>query len=108
MPVCPRTPTPRADKTQGEREYALSGHQSHKGRENMPLAGTNRTRGERISDSAPATQPATLDTDTRCPRIFFRGESISLSGYVSSSEFRARRDGQPARLLRRFFGLRKW
>eukprot|EP00959_Pyramimonas_sp_CCMP1952_P294976 6169686-Pyramimonas_sp.AAC.1 len=31
-----------------EREYTLSGHQSRKGRENIPLAGTNRGRGERI------------------------------------------------------------
>eukprot|EP00959_Pyramimonas_sp_CCMP1952_P130032 2719186-Pyramimonas_sp.AAC.1 len=29
-----------------EREYALSGHQSQKGRENIPVAGTHRRRGE--------------------------------------------------------------
>eukprot|EP00959_Pyramimonas_sp_CCMP1952_P330547 6921674-Pyramimonas_sp.AAC.2 len=31
----------------GEREYTRSGLQSRKGRENIPVAGTNRVRGER-------------------------------------------------------------
>eukprot|EP00976_Prorocentrum_cordatum_P109325 1194999-Prorocentrum_minimum.AAC.11 len=31
-----------------ERAYTCNGHQSHKGRENIPVAGTNRARGESI------------------------------------------------------------
>eukprot|EP00959_Pyramimonas_sp_CCMP1952_P102841 2150846-Pyramimonas_sp.AAC.1 len=38
-------PAPIAE---GEREYARSRHQSQKGRENIPVAGANRKRGERI------------------------------------------------------------
>eukprot|EP00959_Pyramimonas_sp_CCMP1952_P235757 4926645-Pyramimonas_sp.AAC.2 len=34
------------------REYTLSWYQSRKGRENIPLAGANRGRGERISRTA--------------------------------------------------------
>eukprot|EP00976_Prorocentrum_cordatum_P110506 1195210-Prorocentrum_minimum.AAC.10 len=38
----------RAPIAEGEREHTRSGHQSQKGRENIPVAGTNRRRGERI------------------------------------------------------------
>eukprot|EP00959_Pyramimonas_sp_CCMP1952_P035254 738594-Pyramimonas_sp.AAC.1 len=38
----------RAPIAEGEREYTRSGHQSRKGRENIPIAGTNRGTGERI------------------------------------------------------------
>ena len=38
----------RAPITEGKREYDRSGHQSQKGRENIPVAGTNHRRGERI------------------------------------------------------------
>eukprot|EP00959_Pyramimonas_sp_CCMP1952_P044397 927762-Pyramimonas_sp.AAC.1 len=37
----------RAPMAEGERDYARSGHQWQKGRENMPVAGTNGRRGER-------------------------------------------------------------
>eukprot|EP00976_Prorocentrum_cordatum_P067936 1178933-Prorocentrum_minimum.AAC.3 len=33
---------------EGERDYTRIGHQLQKGRENIPVAGTNRRRGERI------------------------------------------------------------
>eukprot|EP00976_Prorocentrum_cordatum_P117104 1196258-Prorocentrum_minimum.AAC.2 len=35
-------------QSQKGREYTSSGHQSQKGRENIPVAGTNHKRGERI------------------------------------------------------------
>eukprot|EP00976_Prorocentrum_cordatum_P107657 1194682-Prorocentrum_minimum.AAC.3 len=38
----------RSPITEGEREYTRSGNQSQKGRENIPVAGTNHKRGERI------------------------------------------------------------
>eukprot|EP00976_Prorocentrum_cordatum_P095843 1190320-Prorocentrum_minimum.AAC.2 len=37
----------RVPIAEGEREYTRSGHQSQKGRENIPVAGTNHRRGER-------------------------------------------------------------
>eukprot|EP00959_Pyramimonas_sp_CCMP1952_P271847 5684045-Pyramimonas_sp.AAC.1 len=39
------------------REDSRSGHQSHKGRANIPVAGTSRRRGERIyPERAPITE----------------------------------------------------
>eukprot|EP00959_Pyramimonas_sp_CCMP1952_P215765 4513044-Pyramimonas_sp.AAC.1 len=38
----------RAPITEAEREYTRSGHQSQKGRENIPGAGANHRRGERM------------------------------------------------------------
>eukprot|EP00976_Prorocentrum_cordatum_P118098 1196411-Prorocentrum_minimum.AAC.3 len=38
----------RASGERAEREYIRSGYQSQKGRENIPAAGTDRRRGERI------------------------------------------------------------
>ena len=37
-----------APHAEGEREYTRSGHLSQKGRENTPVAGANRRRGERL------------------------------------------------------------
>eukprot|EP00976_Prorocentrum_cordatum_P077533 1182727-Prorocentrum_minimum.AAC.3 len=44
---CKRVPI-----AEGEREYTHSGYQSQKGRENIPIAGTRRRRGERIYRAA--------------------------------------------------------
>eukprot|EP00959_Pyramimonas_sp_CCMP1952_P194094 4058921-Pyramimonas_sp.AAC.1 len=38
----------QAPIAEGEREYTRGRHQSQKGRENIPVTGTNRRRGERI------------------------------------------------------------
>eukprot|EP00959_Pyramimonas_sp_CCMP1952_P284204 5940650-Pyramimonas_sp.AAC.1 len=40
--------THRVPAASWEREYTHSGHQSQKRRENIPIAGTNHRRGERI------------------------------------------------------------
>eukprot|EP00976_Prorocentrum_cordatum_P059998 1175725-Prorocentrum_minimum.AAC.6 len=51
--ICPQ----RAPIAEREREYTRSGHQSRKGRENIPAAGTNRGKGERICAIRFATCP---------------------------------------------------
>eukprot|EP00959_Pyramimonas_sp_CCMP1952_P393136 8237374-Pyramimonas_sp.AAC.2 len=46
-----RKTSARAPITEVERAYTRSGHQSRKGTEHIPVAGTNRVRGERIYPS---------------------------------------------------------
>eukprot|EP00976_Prorocentrum_cordatum_P056356 1137168-Prorocentrum_minimum.AAC.1 len=59
-PPAPRSPPPwrrppagreypqRAPIAEGKREYARSGHRSQKGKENIPVAGTDRRREKRV------------------------------------------------------------
>eukprot|EP00959_Pyramimonas_sp_CCMP1952_P049927 1043504-Pyramimonas_sp.AAC.1 len=53
-----RSPTAAtAPIAEGEREYSRSRRQSQQGRENIPVAGANRSRGERICPSAQQLDP---------------------------------------------------
>eukprot|EP00976_Prorocentrum_cordatum_P003184 61633-Prorocentrum_minimum.AAC.1 len=48
--------TRSGNQSQKGREYTRSGNQSQKGRENIPAAGTNHRRGERIYPRLPVSR----------------------------------------------------
>eukprot|EP00976_Prorocentrum_cordatum_P075104 1181783-Prorocentrum_minimum.AAC.3 len=80
--TAPRSTHMRAPITEGEREYTRSGHQSQKGRANIPVAGTNRRRGglNRYSDVARPAAAAAAGAGLRAAGVLRRGGAAGEAG----------------------------